>query len=220
MNRTFITSTGTGIGKTLLTEVLIRQLRRQKKSVRALKPLISGISDATWADSDTARILDALGDSVTPENIARVSPWRFEAPLSPDMAAIREGRSVDFLKLIDFCEMPRSADHVLIEGVGGAFVPLNDGHVVADWIAELGIPALLVCGSYLGTLSHTIATVAALATRRVTVSGIIISESEDSPVPLEETRASMARFTGPIPIVCLPRVASWTEAPDLTPLLA
>ncbi|MEN3952867.1 dethiobiotin synthase [Iodidimonas sp. SYSU 1G8] len=220
MNRTFITATGTGIGKTLLTEVLIRQLRRQKKSVRALKPLISGISDATLADSDTARILDALGDPVTPENIARVSPWRFEAPLSPDMAAIREGRSVDFLKLIDFCELPRAADHVLIEGVGGAFVPLNEGHVVADWIAELGIPTLLVCGSYLGTLSHTIATVAALATRRVTVSGIVISESEDSPVPLQETQASMARFTGPIPIVCLPRVASWTDAPDLTPLIA
>lgn len=220
MSRTFITATGTGIGKTLVTSVLTRQLRAKGKSVRALKPVISGFNDETACESDTAELLRAMDRPVTPETIHEISPWRFEAPLSPDMAALREGKIIDFLKLIEFCDTTDGADHTLIEGVGGAFVPLNDNHTVADWIAELSIPALLVCGSYLGTLSHTIATLEALANRRVAVTGIIISESPDGPVPLAETQATLRRFAGAAEIVCLPRIGGWSEAPDLTGLVA
>lgn len=219
MSRTFITATGTGIGKTLVTSILTRQLRAQGKSVSALKPLISGFTEETFQDSDTAELLRAMDRPVTPETIAEVSPWRFAAPLSPDMAAIREGRSIDFLKLIEFCGGPELTDHTLIEGVGGAFVPVGDNHTVADWIAEMDIPALVVCGSYLGTLSHTIATLEALANRRVTVTGIIISESPDSPVPLAETQATLGRFVGTVEIACVPRVEDWSKAPDLTGLI-
>lgn len=220
MTRTFITATGTGIGKTLVTSVLTRQLRGQGKTVRALKPVISGFTDETAYESDTAELLRAMGRPVTATTIAETSPWRFAEPLSPDMAAIREGRSIDFLKLIEFCEAPTDVDHVLIEGVGGAFVPLTGNHTVADWIAELSIPALLVCGSYLGTLSHTVATLEALNNRRVAVTGIIISESPDSPVPLAETQATLGRFIGTVEIACLPRIGGWFEAPDLTALIA
>jgi dethiobiotin synthetase len=219
MSRTFITATGTGIGKTLVTSVMTRQLRARGQTVRALKPVISGFTADTIHDSDTAELLRAMDRPVTPDTIADISPWRFEAPLSPDMAAIREGRAVDFLKLIEFCDGPELTDHTLIEGVGGAFVPLSESHTVADWIAELSIPALLVCGSYLGTLSHTIATLDALNNRRVTVTGIIISESPESPVPLAETQATLGRFVGTVEIVCLPRLASWHDAPDLTGLI-
>lgn len=187
--------------------------------MRALKPVISGFTDETLNESDTAELLRAMDRPVTPETIADISPWRFAAPISPDMAASREGRTIDFRKLIEFCNRPEDADHTLIEGVGGAFVPLNDNHTVADWIAELSIPALLVCGSYLGTLSHTIATLAALNNRRVTVTGIIISESPDSPVPLAETRAALGRFVGSIEISCLPRLSGWNDAPDLAGLI-
>ncbi len=219
MTRTFITATGTGIGKTLVTSILTRQLRAQGKSVRALKPLISGFTDETRDASDTAELLRAMDRPVTPETIAEISPWRFEAPLSPDMAAVREGRTIDFLKLIEFCEGPELTDHTLIEGVGGAFVPVGDNHTVADWIAEMNVPALLVCGSYLGTLSHTIATLEALANRRVTVTGIIISESPESPVPLAETQATLGRFVGTVEMVTLPRVSDWMAAPNLTSLV-
>jgi len=217
VKRTFITATGTGIGKTLVTDVLTRQLRRQGKSVKALKPIISGFTESTVDESDTATLLRAMDQPVTPETIQAISPWRFMAPLSPDMAALREGRTVDFLKLIEFCD-EADADHVLIEGVGGAFVPLDDSHVVADWIAALGAPAILVCGTYLGTLSHTIATVEALANRNVTVCGVVISESPEGAVSVLETQTTLSRFLGPIPIACLPRITDWKDAPDLTPL--
>lgn len=219
MTRTFITATGTGIGKTLVTSVLTRQLRAKGKTVRALKPVISGFSDATLDDSDTAELLRAMDRPLTPESIADISPWRFAEPISPDMAAIREGRTIDFRKLIEFCKAPVDAEHILIEGVGGAFVPLNDNHTVADWIAELSIPAILVCGSYLGTLSHTIATLEALNNRRVTVTGIIISESPESPVPMAETAAALGRFVGTVEIACLSHMNHWMNAPDLTNLI-
>ncbi|MGE0666431.1 MAG: dethiobiotin synthase [Sphingomonadales bacterium] len=219
MSRTFITATGTGIGKTLVTSILTRQLRAQGRTVHALKPVISGFRDETLHESDTAELLRAMERPVTPETIAEVSPWRFEAPLSPDMAAAREGRNIDFFELIEFSNASRSADHTLIEGVGGAFVPLGDDRTVADWIAEMNVPALLVCGSYLGTLSHTIATLEALANRRVTVTGIIISESPESPVPLAETQATLGRFVETVEITCLPRVTEWNEAPDLANLI-
>ncbi|MBI1180422.1 MAG: dethiobiotin synthase [Alphaproteobacteria bacterium] len=220
MTRLFVTATGTGIGKTLATSLLVRQLRAQGETVAALKPVISGFTDETAAESDTAELLRALDRPMTHEAVAQISPWRFAAPLSPDMAAAREGRAVPFGDLISFCCEPRDADHVLIEGVGGAFVPLDGRHLVADWIAALGIPALLVCGSYLGTLSHTISTLEALRNRHVFLAGILISESETSPVPPEEIRDSLQRFCGPVPILNLPRLRHWSEAPDLTGLVA
>jgi dethiobiotin synthetase len=219
MSGLFVSATGTGIGKTLVTALLTRQLRAKGRTVEALKPVISGYGVDTAPESDTAELLRALDRPMSPEAVDAVSPWRFAAPLSPDMAAAREGRAVPFDELVAFCRAPRPADHVLVEGVGGAFVPLDGGHLVADWIAALGMPALVVAGSYLGTLSHTIATLEALRNRHVFVAGVVISESEESPVPLAETRDSLVRFTPGIPVLCLPRIADWRDAPDLTGLV-
>src|SRR3546814_8137834 len=79
-----------------------------------------------------------------------MSPWRFRAPLSPDMAAAREGRTVPFDDLVDHCRdrLAAAAGPLLIEGVGGAMVPLDECHTVLDWMAALALPALLVSGTY------------------------------------------------------------------------
>ncbi len=215
MKRYFITSSGTGIGKTVVTCVLTRQLRRQGLEVRTLKPIITDFAQHRLEESDTYEIIHALGHAVSAETIAQVSPWRFIAPLSPDMAASRDGRTIDFDDLIAFC-VPQHEDVLLIEGIGGAFVPIDDTHLVADWIKALNIPTLLVVGSYLGTLSHTIATVRALEAREISIAAVVISESEDSPVPIEETRATLQRFLPGLSISQLPRLDDWREAPDLS----
>ena len=85
-------------------------------------------------------------------------------------------------------------------------VPLNDDHTVLDWIAELGAPALVVAGSYLGTISHTLTTLAAIRGRGIPVAGLVISESSESPVPPAETAETIARHAGPLPIEILPRL--------------
>ncbi len=192
MTSLFVTSSGTGIGKTFIMRALIGQLRRAGRRVEALKPVISGFDPAAPEATDAGAILSALGRATSAKNLDRLSPWRFAAPLSPNMAAAREGRGIDFDRLVAHCQEHTGGESevLLVEGVGGVMVPLDERHTVLDWIAALRMRALLVVGSYLGTLSHTLTAAAALQARQVECH-VVVSESADSPVPLEETVASL-----------------------------
>lgn len=191
----FITATGTEIGKTFCTAGLIRAGRDAGHAFAGIKPVMSGFDAASAADCDAAAILSAMGRDVTPRNLAAISPWRFKAPLSPDMAAEAEGRAIDFATLMAFCEMAvlEAPGVLLIEGVGGVAVPLDERRRVTDWIAGLTLPAVLVAGAYLGTLSHTITAAEALLTRGIKIEMIIINELEPGPVPAAQTRDVLAR---------------------------
>lgn len=223
----FITATGTGIGKTAITALLARQLLSRGKRPRLLKPVLSGF-DATRPElSDAGVLLSAVGHRPSGAWLDRMSPWRFDAPLSPDMAAAREGRDIPFDKLVDYCrsEIASSPGPVLIEGVGGAMVPLDDRHLVIDWMAALGLPALIVSGTYLGAISHALASLAAIEARGVQVAAMLLNTSADQPVPAEETARTIARFTD-VPVYVVPRLAIGANgvpatdgAPDLTSLL-
>jgi len=224
MTTLFVTATGTGVGKTFVTAKLVAELRAARRSVRALKPVASGFDASDIDSSDSGVLLDALGLPATAAHLEDVSPWRFAAPLSPDMAAARERRAIPFDELLEFCRALQPVDVTLIEGIGGVMVPLDHEHTVLDWIAQLGAPTLLVAGSYLGTLSHTLTAVAALRARGVEPFAVIVSESEQQPVPLEETAAAIRRFVTPVAVAALPRVTTaasrGTTAPTLLPLLA
>ncbi len=93
-------------------------------------------------------------------------------------------------------------------------------HLVADWIAALDARTIVVTGSYLGTLSHTIATVQGLRHRGVRVTSLIVSESETSPVSLDETVDAFRHWLGGARVYGLERqpegLAPWEAAPDLT----
>jgi len=208
MTTLFITSSGTGIGKTFVTRQLIAELKAAGRRVRALKPVASGFDAAHPESSDTGELLRALELEPTAANLDAVSPWRFAAPLSPDMAAARERRTIPFAALVAHCRAAgRSGDVTLIEGIGGVMVPLDGEHTVLDWIAALQVPALLVVGSYLGALSHSLTAAAALRARGVTIAGVVVSESEVEPVPTAETAATLARFIAPEQVCVLPRAA-------------
>ncbi|MEQ1887737.1 MAG: dethiobiotin synthase [Alphaproteobacteria bacterium] len=222
MKRFFITASGTDIGKTFVTSLLIRQLRAKGKTVQALKPLVTGYSEATAHDSDTRQLLDAMGLPMNIDTAARISPWRFEAPLAPNMAARREGRLIDFREVIAFCNAARNGpeDYLLIEGVGGVMAPLNDQYTVREWIMFLQMPALLVTGSYLGSISHTLTALEVLQDKGVSVAGIVVSETPASPVPLSETLETLAGFAGRVPVHGLPRQTGTGLAPDITYLVS
>jgi dethiobiotin synthetase len=213
MSLLFVTATGTGVGKTFVTTALIDALRAAGRSVAALKPVVSGFDAASPGDSDSGQLLRALGLPVDAEHLDAVSPWRFAAALSPDMAAAREHRALDFERLVDFCRRPRQTDVTLIEGIGGVMVPLDERHTVLDWIAALGVPTLLVAGSYLGTLSHTLSAAGMLAARGCVVAGIVVSESPEQPVPSDETAATLRRFVADIPVLVVPRQGAVRAGP-------
>jgi len=218
MTTLFVTASGTDVGKTFVTVRLIAELAQAGHRVRALKPVASGL-DAADLGSDSARLLKAQGLAIDAASLDAVTPWRFAAPLSADMAAARERRSVPFDALVDFCRAPSDADVTLIEGIGGVMAPLDATHTVLDWIAALAAPALLVVGSYLGSLSHSLTAAAALTQRSVTVAGIVVSESLEQPVGADETAATLARFLSPTPIRVLPRNGSTPLSPLLEPWL-
>ncbi len=205
----FVTATGTDIGKTFVTAGLIRHLRNAGRAVGALKPVVSGFDPASMTSSDPGILLSALGRTVTAEEIARIAPWRFRAPLSPDMAAARDGRAIDFAALLDFSRSAIAACEtgmLFIEGIGGIMVPLDRRHTVADWMAALGVPLLLAAGSYLGSISHTLTCLEVLARRGLKIAAIAVSETQGSAVPLGDTAAAIARFAGTIPVIGIPRL--------------
>ncbi len=204
----FVTSTGTDVGKTFVTSGLIRYLRESNQPVAALKPVVSGYDSSVVETSDPAVLLSALGRQVTADEIERIAPWRFRAPLAPDLAAAREGRTIDFDKLISFSRaaVDAATGPLFIEGVGGIMVPLDAHRTVLDWMAALDIPLLLVVGGYLGTISHTLTALDVLAQRKLTIAAIVVSENERDTVELDDTVASIMRFAGGIEVVGLPRL--------------
>ena len=199
----FITATGTDLGKTWLTAGMVAACRARGAPVRALKPVISGFDANHPAESDAVKV----GVGETAGEIAAIAPWRFVAPLSPDLAAAREGRSINFAELVGWCrkEIDANAGLLLIEGIGGAMVPLDACHTVRDWIAALGVRTLLVAGTHLGALSHTLTAVAALREAGVIPVAIVVNESAGSAVSLADTLASLGPHVAGVPLLALRR---------------
>ena len=210
MSAFFITATGTDIGKTFVAAGLIRHWRGAGREAEALKPVATGFNAAATPTSDAGVLLAAMGRPMAVDEIEKLSPWRFSAPLSPDMAARKEGRTIDFDALVAFSRnaVASTRDILLIEGIGGVMVPLDEGHTVLDWLAATEIPAVVVTGSYLGSLSHTLTALHAMASRGVGVKALVVNETAGSTVPLADTVAALRNFARNIPIVAIPRVSA------------
>ncbi|MDR3506861.1 MAG: dethiobiotin synthase [Caulobacteraceae bacterium] len=224
MSAFFIAGAGTDVGKTHVTAGLIRALIASGRDVEALKPLVSGFDPEDWAGSDPGRLLAALGRPLDLPHLDRISPWRFRAPLSPDMAAAREGAEIDLEGILALCarEAAASGDRVLmIEGVGGVMSPLSPATTNLDWIRALQLPVLLVVGSYLGSISHTLTAVEVILATGLPLAAVAVSESLDAGTPFDETLASLGRLSG-APVFAVPRDASETvwAAPIIEALLS
>jgi dethiobiotin synthetase len=208
MTALFVTATGTDIGKTFVTAGLIRHIRAAGRTVAAIKPVVSGFDPDDWQGSDPALLLAALGRPLTLEEVEGVSPWRFKAPLSPHTAAQREGRAIAFQELVEFCRRAMAARRgvLLVEGIGGVMVPLDDRHSVLDLMSMLRIPIILVAGSYVGTLSHTLTALEVVARRNLDIAAVVVSESNGSAASLEDTVATLQVFAETIDVVGIPRL--------------
>ena len=128
------------------------------------------------------------------------------------MAAQREGRGIDFTQVIEFCRhtLRTHPGLVLIEGIGGIMVPLDQHRTVLDWMSVLRIPIILVTGTYVGTISHTLTSLEVLARRNLDVAAVAVSESRQSAASLEDTLATLERFADSIEVVGIPRLAAGT----------
>jgi dethiobiotin synthetase len=210
MTTVFVTATGTEVGKTLVARGLIRALRAHGRTVEALKPVVSGYDPHEAEGSDPGLLLAALGEPVTPEGIARISPFRFTAPVSPHLAARREGKKIDFNAVVELCRwrMQASTGVLIIEGVGGIMAPLEDHRTVLDWMVALNQPIILVAGSYLGTLSHTLSAVDVIERRNLPVAALLVNETAGSPVSFTDTVESIRTLCSKVDVQSLPWLAN------------
>jgi dethiobiotin synthetase len=220
MSTYIVASTGTGVGKTFTSCALLHAAWQQGRAVRGLKPVISGW-DETDASNDVQQMLDASRAGSDAEDI---SYYRLAAPLSPHMAAARAGVTIDMAALTGWCEAKLAErweqELALIETAGGVMTPLTDTHTMLDFMVALNLPVILVVGSYLGTISHTLTALAVLRARGLRVAALVMSETEGSSTTLAEAEAGLAPFVTDIPLrIVQPRVSSWHEATALHALM-
>jgi dethiobiotin synthetase len=202
----FITSTGTNIGKTYLTNLLIKRAMMLNYRIKAIKPIISGFNINNLDESDSGIILKALGKNKS--YLDKISPWRFETPLSPDMAANIAKRKINFKELINFCNshiISKDEDILIIEGVGGTMVPINNKFTILDLMKRLDIPIILTIGSYLGTISHTLNAYEVLIKNNININSIVLNQSSENDVGIELTKDSLLNYIKNIPIHTIKR---------------
>lgn len=203
-----VTGVGTDIGKTYVSASIIRALRAHEVPVDAFKPILSGFDPGQAETSDGGVLLAALEEPITDETLNTMSPFRYAAPLSPPLAAAREGRSIKFAEVAGACR-ERVADAgralLLIEGAGGVMSPLSDGATVLDLIEALDAPVLLVTGTYLGAISHTLTAVEVLRRRGVTIRAVVVNENEGAGTTLEEMHESLRVLAGGVPVFSVER---------------
>jgi dethiobiotin synthetase len=218
MSRLFVTGTGTGVGKTFVSAAIAHASARSGISTRAYKPVASGFEADDVRHSDPGVLLEAQGQAVTPETLDEISPWRYVKPVAPYLAAAGEGKEIPYGAVLDFTlEALRGPEElILVEGIGGVMAPVDRAHTVLDWVGALAIPAILVAGTYVGTISHTLSALGVLRSAGVRVFAIILNETLGSPVTPAEQASAISLFAGGVPFHVLPHIAgerAWSRVP-------
>lgn len=173
--RYFVTGIDTGIGKTVVSAILCEAL-----GASYWKPVQCGDLDT----SDSLTVATLLGDE--PQRILPEA-YRLKAPLSPHAAAEIEGVEVTLDKIV----VPEHAAPLVIEGAGGLMVPFNDREYMIDLIAKTGAKVVLVSKHYLGSINHTLLSIAVLQQRNLPVAGLVFVGARNEP-----TEAAIAQCSG------------------------
>ena len=205
----FVAGAHTDVGKTYAACAMLRAARTAGLSVAALKPVVSGFNPVDWRESDPGRLLAALGRPLTLEELDAISPLRFAAALSPPMAARLEGADLRLTELVEFCRRGLAASNAgftLVEGVGGVMSPISEDATGLDLMIALGLPTVLVVGSYLGGISHALTAIETLRARGLAIEAVVVSQSGEADAPdFAQTVESVAQFAGGLQVIAAAR---------------
>jgi len=157
----FITGTDTDIGKTWVTLALLRYLQ-QDQSVIAMKPIASGcVSTPQGLRNDDALLLQHANNIAC--EYEQLNPYRFIPAIAPHLAAQQNQQHIDIAVIkLAYLQLQRKARRILIEGVGGWFVPLSAQHSLTDLVHHLGADVILVVGLKLGCINHALLSAACI----------------------------------------------------------
>ncbi len=164
----FVTGTDTEIGKTHIACALLYALRDAGYRTLAMKPVAAG-TDANGLNDDVERLLAASTEKAARE---LVNPYLFAAAVAPHIAAVEEGRRIELTTILAaFQRLQALTDAVIVEGVGGFCVPLNEQFDTADLAVTMQLPVILIVGMRLGCINHTLLTAEAIVSRGLPLAG-------------------------------------------------
>ncbi len=207
MQGTFITATGTGVGKTWLACALATACVQRGKQVAAMKPIETGCDPEPL---DAIALANACGNE-TLTNAAGF--YRAKDPLSPYAIERRGGPKVGSLRALAkrIRTLAKQADYSIVEGIGGALVPLDREHTIADLAALLDLQTVVVARNDLGVLSYTLTAMEALRKRKISVRAIVlnhVARSSRDDLSRLSNREVLADYFPRIPVLRVPRVQS------------
>lgn len=196
----FITGTDTGVGKTLVSCVLLHALRARGLRAAGMKPVASGC-EQTPAGLRNADALALQAASSSPPDYATLNPYAFAPAIAPHLAAQAAGVTMDFARITScYQALARQADAVVVEGAGGWRVPLGPSGDMADLAAALGLPVILVVGLRLGCLNHARLSAEAIRTRGLPLAGWVANALDPD---MAERAANVATLIQTLPAPCL-----------------
>ncbi len=190
-NGLFITGTDTGVGKTRVAAALLRGWGARGHRVVGMTPVVSGalLRDgvASWEDVD---IIAAASTAQAP--LAQRNPYRFEAALSPHIAAQRAGQCID-LDVITaaYAALCEQADLGGVEGAGGGYAPISDTKTMADLARALNLPVVLVVGVRLGCINHALLTAEAIRRDGLPLAGWVANMISPEMLAVAENMATL-----------------------------
>ncbi len=189
----FITGTGTGVGKTIVTAAIASHLLSLGRNVAVMKPVQTGLSESAGDLATISSLVPGIVD--LPRDIA--CPYSFPLPASPALAAADAGKRISTARIISAyrkCISYPGLDILLVEGAGGLMVPLSGKFMMIDLISNLKTPVILVADAGLGTINHTLLSIEAMERRSINIAGIILNRmpsvkslvEKDNPYVLEK----------------------------------
>jgi dethiobiotin synthetase len=192
----FITGTDTGVGKTVLTALLVQFLRERGVNAAALKPICSG------GHADARALRAAMNGALS---LDEINPWRFRAPVAPLLAARRERKHVHLAELLTHIRaMQKQFDPLLIEGAGGLLSPLGEDFDSGDLIASLGALPLVVAPNRLGAVNHILLTLEALPRSAATRARVVLMSPPKRDAAVVTNTGLLAEFFDTRRIFTLP----------------
>jgi dethiobiotin synthetase len=171
----FVTGSDTGVGKTVIAGAIAAAIKAQGLDVGVMKPVASGAKriDGKLVSEDAVYLKKIIGST---DNDDLVNPVRLEPSIAPTMAASKSGVPIDIDKIWKAYEaLTNKHDFVVVEGIGGLMVPIDDTLFVADLVSKMDLALVIVSSDYLGAINHTLLTVEYARSRNIRIKGIVIN---------------------------------------------
>lgn len=216
----FVTGTDTGVGKTFVSCLLLHAFSVHDKTAVGMKPIAAGCENGRWHDVEWLR---AAGNIDVPREL--INPYALEAPIAPHIAAAQQGIEIDLEKITAaFQELKNRSDVVVVEGVGGFRVPVNERQDTSDLARSLDLPVVLVVGMRLGCINHALLTAQAIQQAGLSLAGWVANFIDPNCMALDENITTLRQrlncpLLGIVPFSTIPDMQMLSQQLDISKMI-